>query len=167
MSASTSTIVEIATLHRGENRFRLSPDESARHKIATRLGEPGIGALEGDFSLTPFSGGVDLALHITARVDRLCVASLEPMVEHVDERYVIRFERDFKEEVGDDEENGSSREPLEGDTLDIGEILVQHLSLSLAPHPRKEGAKSLAVDYRDPVNLSPFSGLKRIVDGEA
>jgi uncharacterized metal-binding protein YceD (DUF177 family) len=166
MADSIPSIVEIASLHRGKNLFHLSPDEQARRKIAERLGEPGIDALEGAFVLIPFGGGVDLSLHVRARVNRLCVASLEPLVEEVDERYSIRFERDFQDD-GDSEEVDRSREPLEGETLDLTEILVQHLSVSLSPHPRKEGAKSLAEGYRDPVNLSPFSGLKGIVDGDA
>ncbi len=166
MTDSAPTIIEIAALHRGKNLFRLAPDEQARRALAERLGEPGIAALEGDFVLTPFGGGVDLMLHLKARVDRLCVVSMEPMVELVDERYTIRFERDFEEDAVDGE-GELAREPLEGDTLDLTEILVQHLSVSLTPHPRKEGAKSLAEGYRDPVNLSPFSGLKGIVDRDA
>lgn len=166
MTDSAPTVVEIAALHRGKNIFHLSPDETARREIAARLGEPGIEALEGDFVLTPFGGGVDLTLHLKARVNRLCVASLEPLVEPIDERYAIQFERDFEDDEENDEDE-RSREPLDGDTLDLMEILVQHLSVSLDPHPRKEGAKSLAEGYRDPVNLSPFSGLKGIVDGDA
>ncbi len=165
-ASSASTVIEIAALKRGENHFHLSPDEAARRKIAERLGEPGIVMLIGDFAITPLSRGVDMRLHIKARIDRLCVASLEPMVEDVDETYAIRFERDFDDEAGD-EIDGVSVEPLEGDTLDLDELLVQHLSLSLDPHPRKKGAKSLAEGYHDPVNLSAFSGLKRIVDGDA
>jgi uncharacterized metal-binding protein YceD (DUF177 family) len=163
-----STQIEIAALHRGDNRFHLSPDESARAAIAARLGEPGVDALSGDFVLRPSGGGVELDLHLEARVSRTCVASLEPMTETVNERYAIRFERDFAESDGeDDAEEAEAREPLDGDTLDLEEILIQHLAISLDPHPRKEGAKSLAETYRDPVNLSPFSGLKGLVDGDA
>ena len=163
---SAAFVVEIAALHRGKNLFLVSPDVEARREIANRLGEQGITELQGEFILTPISGGVDMALHLRARVDRLCVASLEPMVERIDERYSIRFERDLDDNATDDD-GEISREPLEGETLDLSEILVQHLSVSLDPHPRKEGATSLAEGYRDPVNLSPFSRLKGIVDGDA
>ncbi|MFN3958960.1 MAG: YceD family protein [Parvularculaceae bacterium] len=157
-------VIEIAALKRGENRFHLSPDESERRRIAERLGEPGVASLTGDFVLSPVAAGVDLRLHLKAEVNRLCVASLEPMIETVDERYAIRFERDFREDDAA-ETDDVSKEPLEGDTIDLDEILIQHLSLSLVPHPRKEGARSLAEGYRDPVTLSPFAGLKGIVDG--
>lgn len=165
MSEPTNQI-EIVALHRGDNHFRLSPDEHSRRAIAERLGEPGVEALNGEFVLRPFSGGVDLDLRLTARVNRLCVASLEPMIETIDEQYSIRFERGFDETVIDDDDE-TAHEPLDGETLDLDEILVQHLAVSLAPHPRKDGAKSLAEGYRDPVNLSPFSGLKGLVDGDA
>lgn len=164
----TSNRIEIAALHRGENRFHLAPDAPARRAIAERLGEPGLEALEGDFIVRPVGGGVDLDLRVRARVNRVCVASLEPMIETVDERYSIRFERDFVESGVEEFLSGDvSREPLDGDTLDLDEILVQHLVISLAPHPRKEGVSSLAEGYRDPVNLSPFAGLKGLVDGDA
>jgi uncharacterized metal-binding protein YceD (DUF177 family) len=158
--------LEIAALHRGENRFQISPDEPARRAIAERLGEPGVEALDGEFTLRPLGGGVDLDLRVTARVRRVCVASLEPMVETIDERYKIRFERDFDEGAAN-EDGETAREPLDGDVLDLEEILIQHLTLSLDPHPRKTGARSLVEGYRDPLNLSPFAGLKGLVDGDA
>ncbi len=164
----TKNKIEIAALHRGENRFHLSPDEPQRLAIAERLGEPRIEMLEADFTLRPFTGGVDLDLQVKARVSRVCVASLEPLIESVSERYAIRFERDFIEvESGADESDDIAREPLDADTLDLDEILVQHLALSLDPFPRKAGAKSLAEGYHDSVNLSPFSALKGLVDGDA
>ena len=164
----TGNPIEISALHRGENRFHLAPDAPARQAIAERLGEPGLEALAGEFVLRPFSGGVDLDLRVTAWVNRMCVVSLEPMVETVDERYSIRFERDFVDSGAEEDLSVDvSREPLDTDTLDLDEILFQHLALSLDPHPRKEGARSLAEGYRDPVNLSPFSGLKGLVDGDA
>lgn len=160
--------IEIAALRRGENRFHLSPDEAARRAIAERLGEPGVEMLEGEFTLRPFSGGVDLDLLVKARVNRVCVASLEPMIESVSEHYAIRFERDYVESDSEADDSGEmAREPLEGDMVELDEILIQHLAISLDPYPRKEGAKSLVEGYRDPVNLSPFSGLKGLVDGDA
>ncbi|MDZ7627799.1 MAG: DUF177 domain-containing protein [Parvularculaceae bacterium] len=166
MLADQNAHVEISSLNRGDNRFRLTASATECRAIAERIGEMGVETLSGDFTVTPYSGGVALSLHVTARVDRICVTSLEPITEDVDETYSIRLERDF-DDSADDPEADFSREPLEGDTLDLGEILVQHLSLSLVSHPRKEGAKSLVEGYRDPVNLSPFAGLKGVVDGDA
>ena len=57
-----------------------------------------------------------------------------------------------------------TREPLETATIDLADMLVQHLSLSLDPHPRKPGAKSLLEDYRDAASPSPFAVLKGLVD---
>jgi len=166
--SNAHNIIEIASLQRGENRFHLSPDDQARAAIAERLGEPGVGGLRGDFVLTPFDGGVTVDLHISGRARRICVASLEAMTENIDERFTIRFERGFEEDVDAIYATDNVvREPLDGPTLDLDELLVQHLALALSPHPRKDGAASLAETYKDPVNLSPFSVLKGIVDGDA
>lgn len=167
MLADQNGVIELSSLNRGDNYFRLAANEAERRAIAERIGEPGVETLTGDFTLTPFKGGVALSLHVTAKVNRLCVASLEPIVEAVNETYSIRFEREFDDRGADDPEDDYSREPLEGDTLDLGEILVQHLALSLVPHPRKEGTESLVERYRDPANLSPFAALKGVVDGDA
>jgi len=166
--SDTAKIIEIAALRPGENRIHLSPDDDACAAIAKRLGEPGVSGLTCDFVLEPTGSGVLVAISIRAQVSRLCVASLEPMTETIDESYTIRFERDFVEDT--DAENlveELAREPLEDETLDLDELMFQHLALSLAPHPRKAGAPSLAESYKDPVNLSPFSVLKGVVDGDA
>lgn len=166
--SDTASVIEIAALSPGENRFHLSPDEQARAAIAERLGEPGVEALSGDFVIEPFRGGVMARLRVAARVNRLCVASLEPMTEVIDERYAIRFERNYAEDIELENAAGEiAHEPLEGDALDLDELLIQHLALSLSSHPRKGGASSLAETYKDPVILSPFAGLKGIVDGDA
>lgn len=161
-------MIEITSLRPGENRFHLSPGAEACAAIAKRLGEPGVSALACDFVLEPMSWGVSVSISIRAQVNRLCVASLEPMTETIDENYTIRFERDFVDDPGvENPLEELAREPLEDETLDLDELMFQHLALSLAPHPRKEGVPSLAETYKDPVNLSPFSVLKGVVDGDA
>ena len=70
------------------------------------------------------------------------------------------FDRRFIEldDEGDNEDEW--REPLEGDEIDLGELLVQHLSLALDPYPRLEGAESLLPEYRTATLSSPFAALK-------
>ncbi|MGD9801132.1 MAG: hypothetical protein AB7V02_11105, partial [Parvularculaceae bacterium] len=59
------------------------------------------------------------------------------------------------------------REPLDGDEIDLGELLVQHLSLALDPYPRKDGAESLLETYRNAATASPFAGLKGLKDPDS
>ncbi len=142
-----------------------NPEE--RRAIAHRLGLPALSRLRGEFRLTPIANGIDVRLHLDAVAERQCVASLEAMTEEIDETIAVRFERTLTgDEAGDAIEDEVLREPLEGDTIDLGELLIQQLSLSLDPHPRKPGARSLLEDYRDAASTSPFDVLKPLVDGE-
>lgn len=163
--AAAARPVEIASLAPGRTVFSLSMNEAERKAIAKRLGEPAIRRLEGEIALTPFAGGVAAEIDVTADLDRICVASLEPMSESVREHFAIRFERDFSE--AEDDENADDetlREPLDGETIDLVELLIQHLSLSLDPYPRKEGAEALLEGSRAATKISPFADLKRLVD---
>ncbi|MFN0025086.1 MAG: YceD family protein [Parvularculaceae bacterium] len=167
-AAAPPVIVEIAALGPGENHYTITVGPGACADIAARLGEPGLERLQGDFTLTPFKGGLTLDLRIIANANRLCVVSLEPMTEEIDERYTIRFERGFSDDIAATEaQDEAAHEPLETDALDLTEILIQHLSLSLDPHPRKPGATSLTETYRDAAKLSPFAVLDGLVDDGA
>ena len=56
-------------------------------------------------------------------------------------------------------------EPIEGDVIDLGGYLVEHLSLELDPFPRKPGA--VFEQPPEPGEISPFAVLKglRPTDG--
>ena len=79
---------------------------------------------------------------LSAQVTQECVVTLEPVESSVEQAIEERFVPAEKAagpavivEGEDDFE-----EPIEGDTLDLGEIVAQCLSLALDPYPRKEGA---------------------------
>ncbi len=96
-----------------------------------------------------------------AALTRECVASLEPFQEILTEKFDVDFLR-AQPEPGE-EEDWDAPEVHEGDRLDLGEILVQQLSLSMSPFPRKEGARSLAEAYAPPELASPFAALKGVI----
>lgn len=141
----------------------LEADVGTREAIANRLGVPGVVALKGAFEVSKSAGGVEVEGTIDAIVRRECVASLEIFDEKVRETFEIRFARGGSggAEIEIDEE---TPEPLEGDTIDLGEILIQQLSLALDPYPRKPGAASLADAYAPEAKISPFSDLKAQFD---
>lgn len=160
-----SRLIEIAALD-GRTHFTMEASAEARAAIARQLDIPALRFLKSDLELTPTAAGVDVILTIDAAADRLCVVSLEPMLEEIRETYKLRLDRDFDDEAAGDDDDEWTHEPLEVDVLDLGDLIVQYLSLSLDPHPRKPGAKSLLEDYRDAATASPFAALKGLVDRE-
>lgn len=163
-----SRLVDVASLDASGGDYVIEPTEAERAAIAKRLGIPAIKSLRGEFRLTPLRGGVEIRLKIDAEAERICVASLEPMRETIREEIRMQFDRNYAEDESDDlADSELLREPLDGDELDLGELLVQHLSLSLDPYPRKEGAEGLADKFRDATSSSPFSALKGLADHES
>ncbi|MCB2112717.1 MAG: DUF177 domain-containing protein [Parvularculaceae bacterium] len=155
-----SRVIEIGALHAREAEFVIEANEEQRAAIAARLGAPSITRLRGVFRVQPTRGGAEIDLKLSAAVMRHCVVSLEEMIETVEEEIPMVFDRRFIEldDEGDNEDEW--REPLEGDEIDLGELLVQHLSLALDPYPRLEGAESLLPEYRTATLSSPFAALK-------
>jgi len=160
-----SRVVEVSSLDPKGAEIVIEANESERQAIARRLDIPALGRLKGTFALAPARGGVEIRLRLDAQAERRCVASLEPMTETIAEDIAMQFDRDFDEDDRGEEFAGDTlREPLEGDEIDLGELLVQHLSLSLDPYPRKEGAGPLIERYGADAPSSPFAGLKDLAN---
>lgn len=132
----------------GEGRYvRLAPSEVERMAIAKRLGLLGLPSFEGKVHLRPTKGGgrgVKVTGILSAKVVQACVVSLEPVEGEVAEEFEAEFgpvEEAVNVELTLEDEDPV--EPFEDRGIDIGELAVQHLSLSLDPYPRAEG---VAVD---------------------
>lgn len=142
--------------------FELTPSQSERAAVAQRLDIPAVEALSGRIELRPVQGGITLSGRVEATLVRLCVVTLEPMNEAIDERFELRFARhahaaDPGDEIVIDED---TPEPLEGDSIDVGEVLVQQLALAMAAYPRREGAALDEAAFGQTLETSPFAVLK-------
>jgi len=160
-------LIDIRALQAGDNHVEIIADEAARRAIAKRLKVPAVSTLKGEFDIRKTVGGADVKIKIDALVERVCVASLEPMAETVAAQYSLHLLRDYgdsDDEDHSDDDDPALYEPLEGETLDLGELLIQHLALSLDPYPRKADARSLAADFGADRTSSPFEALKGLVD---
>jgi uncharacterized protein len=142
---------------------------SEREKIARYLGLPAIAALAGEFTLTPWRGkGLRVEGTVRADVTQTCVVTLDPVDAHVEAAFERRFlppemlGRDESEhhEVFVDPEGEDPAEPLAHD-IDLGEILVEELSLNLDPYPRKPGVEFHPDDAGAP-RENPFAKLAKL-----
>ncbi len=155
-----SVEIRLDALPRDGKRFALcaSPDE--RIAIAERLGIPAVDKLAGDVRLVATRKAITARGHLDAALTRICVASLEEMSETVDESFEIEFFRTAPARTdADANEAWEQPEVHEGDTLDLGELLVQQLALAMAQFPRKPDAASLAEKYGRAKARSPFAAL--------
>lgn len=159
--------IDLNALPRAGKSFSLSAPEHIRAKVANRLGAPSVEKLEGDAALSATRTKISLSGVLRASLTRECVASLEPMAENIEEEFDVTFLRQPDTQPTDGPANDESWDSEEdapeihyGDHFDLGEFLVQQVSLAMDPFPRKPGAESLVETYGSVGNVSPFAALR-------
>jgi hypothetical protein len=135
---------------------RIEAGETERVALARRFGLRALDRLEAEVRLAPFGRGVRLEATLEADVVQHCVVTLEPVANHISDRFALVY---GEAPAGDE---GTVVESLEDETVDIGEAVAQQLSLALDPYPRAPGA---ALDPRwtgGEVAEGPFAALAKL-----
>ena len=154
-----SKVIELGDPGRAPKIFSLTANEDQCRKVAARLGALSISHFEGEVRISTTKTEIFVDGAVKAQMVRECVASLEP-------EFDIEFTRILEtkdEDETESEEDWRLPEVHLGDDIDIGELLVQQLSLAMDPFPRKEGATSLADIYAKEEKVSPFAVLQGVV----
>ncbi len=151
---------------------RVAATETERSSIAEELGLISCVAVEADYTLRALGmGRYRLAGHLNARLTQACVATLEPILETIEEDFEAEFwPAGTLPEIGDTEVEALSLpelEPIEHGTIEVGRVVFETLSAALDPYPRKSGA---SLEWRDPDAAEdagasgPFGALKKLKD---
>ena len=105
---------------------------------------------------------------IKAKLEQPCVATGEPVLEHIDEPFELRFAPEPGDGRGDDEVELSAADCEtifhDGRLIAIGEALEDTLALALDPYPRSAGA-DLALREAGVMTeeeAGPFAALARL-----
>jgi len=143
-----------------------------RAALAARFGLVALPALAAEVKLRRVRAGryIEATLHLTAEVVQSCVVTLEPVAAAIDETG-----RELYGPIGGGSEapeevlvDPDSPEPLESPSLDLGEIVAQHLALALDPYPRAPGAAAPGEAAAEAeARPSPFAGLAALKGGSA
>ncbi|MEO1656560.1 MAG: DUF177 domain-containing protein [Pseudomonadota bacterium] len=157
---STPLAVDQLSEEMTERSIDVGADDRAA--LAKRLDLPAVNALSGTLKAVRHGTLIHIDGRIDAELERTCVVSLEPMSETVGEDFSTDYTTDLAEGMDDDIEGDlDAPELLEGETLDLGDVLLEQLVLAMTPHPRKEGAEA----PNDPgagKESSPFDVLKAL-----
>lgn len=164
--------------------FSLTPSEAECKKIAKRIGLVSLDMLEAKVLLERENGGhiIKATGSLEAQLTQSCVVTLEPVKDSLSEEFeawfadhskALPFKRAQREALSKREmmdlpilEEQEDPEPIEDGKIDLGELVVQYLSLAVNPYPHKEG-----VDYenkeverktpaKDTLRPNPFAALK-------
>jgi uncharacterized metal-binding protein YceD (DUF177 family) len=139
--------------------------------LALRLGLLAISSVSAKLDIRKSKDGsvVTVTGRLAAKVTQECIVTLEPVEAEVSAELSERFVRQEEielEAVVEVEDEECYDEVIEGDSIDIGEMVSQCLTLELEPYPRKEGIEfELSERDLNPEGvIGPFTelaGLKR------
>lgn len=191
-SKSTGPLPEREWTHRlSADEITFSPtektvraDAASRKQVAERLDLISIEDLKADLVCQRISGGhiVKVSGTLNADVTQKCVVSLKPVQQHVCEDFEAYYTNQDeavsfsaaskrlkqKNDQGEIEvmEEWEDPEDMEEGTIDLGELVVQHLSLGLEPFPHAQGEEFEEGDepemLRQPSDIrkNPFAALQ-------
>jgi hypothetical protein len=145
----------------------LTPDASVRAAIAQVAGVTAVPELSASFDVTLRGrDGLHVVGRVAARVEQLCVVTLEPIESRVEEPIDLVFlpaQAAAQVELRDVEEIELAVEDppevLEGGIVDLGAIATEFLLLGIDPYPRKPGAVFEAPHTGPDDEESPFAAL--------
>jgi uncharacterized metal-binding protein YceD (DUF177 family) len=125
--------------------------------LATRFKLPSVQSVKATLRLSPWRGrGVKAEGHATANIEHVSVVSLENFMQ----TYAVPVERYFLEGAIAEADDA---DPIEGGTIDLGEIVAETLAMELDPYPRKPGEVFPGFDSQSQPEaaVSPFTKLSK------
>ncbi len=156
-------VIDVSGLKPGvreQMSFEATVDECTA--IAARLKLLALTEFSADlYVLRELSGDVSVFGDLTAELEQACVVTLDPVKESVEASVLQRFTaRDDDDD--DDADDEDPPEPIRDDEIEVGEVLVQNLSLALNPYPRAPGAAFETVDDMAGEPSGPFAALAQL-----
>lgn len=130
----------------------------------------GVPNLSTRYRVVAISGGAyRLTGSMDASVKQACVISLEPVNGVVQASFDVEFWPGLKPEESEAEAsvlNGPDVELLEHGIIPVGRIVIETLSASLDPYPRREGEEFTWQDPEaaDAEKHNPFAALSKLKD---
>ena len=160
----------------------ISADKDNFLSLCNRLGLHSIESLSADITLS--RNEVSKAIHVEGKihadVHQKCVVTAEPVAEHINEEFeawfaepsdAVSFTKAKRERAAAQDRNEhpmleeqDDPEEIIGGKIDLGELVTQHLSLSLNPYPKVDGAEYENIQSTlkddDDIYTNPFAALK-------
>ena len=137
--------------------------------LAQRFDILGLEDLRATLDIRKLDDGetVTVTGYMTAKVTQTCTVSLDPFVADVSvelDQVLVRAGAAVTEADVDPDEEGYYDEQIEGNVIDLGEMVAQCLALELDPYPRKPGIEYMPEVKRsqDSGTESPFAGLAQL-----
>jgi hypothetical protein len=150
----------------------IEADQPAREVMAEVAGLREILSANASLDVTPKGGGrFHVAGHVRARIGQICVVTLDPIENDIDEEVDLIFAppeqipdlADLVDEAAEsDIEIPDPPEPIVNGVIDLGRLATDALFLGIDPYPRRKDAVfEPPVEAADPED-HPFAALKAL-----
>ncbi len=159
-----SRVVPLERIGTGWLTETIAASDEERAALARRFELVELGALEATVRLRRARAGryVELDARLRAAVVQSCVVTLDPVAAALDEPFTLLLGPiDAPATPGsvDLVVDLDEPEPLDGESIDVGELVAQQLSLVLDPYPRSaaaaDGVAEVSSDPADSAGRDP------------
>jgi uncharacterized metal-binding protein YceD (DUF177 family) len=157
--------VRLGEIGRAGRRFAFEPDDTARADMAKTLGLVSLPRFQAALDASPWLDGAEICGDWSGAVVQTCGVSLEDFETPLSGRFTVRVvppgspnAQDAGAEVDLDPEADDPPDVLDGEVIDLGAYVLEHLALEIDPFPRKPGAV-----FEPPQTaeiISPFASLR-------
>lgn len=155
--------IDLERLPEGGLSLDIVADPAERERLARRLELVELTRLEARAIIDRLPGElVRVRGHVTAELQQSCIVTLEPVAQALEFELERLFGASLEPDSGEIvlDPDTVDIEPLDGPTLDIGELVAEELALALDPYPRVPGAEGPA-DTGEP-EAGPFAALEAL-----
>ena len=152
----------------------LETTPAQRGLLAAAAGVTAVLKAEASFDVTPEAGGrVHVTGTVRARVEQICVVSLDPVQNDVEEPIEVTFvpaeqisatPKSVQKEQGDEAEIPDPPEAIVNGAIDLGQIATEFLVLGIDPYPRKPGVAFESTETPADPDEHPFAALRALKD---
>lgn len=162
--------VALAEVDRNPVTLAPTPDAATLAKIAKTIGVDDLKDFSAEVTLVPWFDGVELKGRFAAVATQTCGLSLDPFDSPLKAHFTVRAvppesphaPKVEGAEIAIDPDADDPPDVLDGDVIDVGAYLVEHLALEVDPFPRKPDAV-----FEQPGGapvISPFAALAALKD---
>jgi hypothetical protein len=172
-SAVLSRRIDAVHIPAEGTEIRVAASDADRQALAGAYDLLAVRSLEANATLVPAEqGAVEVGGRVLADIVQSCVVSLEPVEQHIDEPFELRFvPRGSPElaayaaphaELAIDPVASDPPEEMDGTTIDLGALIEEIFVLAIDPYPRAPEAVMPASNATgEPDPESPFAILRQ------
>ncbi|WP_174299997.1 DUF177 domain-containing protein [Caulobacter sp. S45] len=157
--------LRLSDVQRRTAALELEADDGRRVAIARALDLLALACFTARVEVRPWLDGLEITACWDADFTQTCGVSLDPFKTTVSGEFIVRAVPEGSpaagapaSEITVDPNAEDPPDLLEGEEVDVGAYLVEHLALEVDPFPRKPGAEFEPPPSEDPA--SPFAVLK-------